>query len=181
MPDLATSTTWKTLPDPHPHVSVMGLCVDRAGNTLLMHRSNGVRSAKNCWSLPSGLHENGVSLPHQLAAELQEELNLSGDASTAGLLGVYENITHVEQWHWVIAVYAIRVNGFGTMVNKEPDKHDALKVVELFDLWYALDEYVWSPGLKEFLSRLERNPDEGVGGTQLAVKAVVDKWRQETR
>lgn len=133
-----------------PHVSVAGFVFDGTGRMVLLHRSNEVRSAKNAWSFPSGLHEERLTLEAQLAAELNEELGLM---STGDFLeiGTYENIAICDGWHWVIVMFAARVRTLDSLVNREPEKHDDVALVHVND--FNPQKYVWAPKLGDFITR----------------------------
>lgn len=137
---------WNVRQDEHPHVSVSCFAVDHNGNFPVLWRSDKVRSAKNCWSIPSGLHEPGYTAPNQMCIELEEELGLKPMASTARFIGVYENIAACDSWHWVILIYAIGVESLDKIINKEPDKHSEIRIMS-FDEALNLDP--WAPYLKE--------------------------------
>ena len=158
-------TAWKTL-GRGPHVSVMGLAVDLAGNIPIIHRGPKVRSVKNRWSLPSGLHENGFTMPEQLALELDEELGLTVAVDPyfkrplyCEHVGVYENIVvgdgaDEDDWHWVIHVFVTLVLNAADYVNKEPHKCDRVLVIKDNNFSHFLvedTEFKLSPGLGEFL------------------------------
>lgn len=119
-----------------PRHAVQCLVVDRHGRLLVIHRSEKVRSAKNVWSFPSGLHDIGETLEVTMVRELHEEFALT--PSSFGYLGVYENIggdpSLVEQYHWVISVFAVLVDDLGYVINREPDKHDQFHLVELAEI-----------------------------------------------
>jgi ADP-ribose pyrophosphatase YjhB (NUDIX family) len=132
-----------------PHVTVAGIVFDGTGRLPLQHRSNAVRSARNCWSLPTGLHEERLTLEQQLAKELDEELNLKMLPGSFQV-GTYENIAIGDGWHWVITVLAVRVRTLDTIVNREPNKHDDMITVHVNDFNPA--SYAWSPGLGDFLA-----------------------------
>ena len=127
--------------------------MNRKGEIILLHRSGKVRSARNCWSLPSGLHEVGLSMRDQFAQEIREELNLVPIPEKSHMIGLYENIrpdgVHVPGWHWVIAVMAMRVESFTPLLNKEPDKHDQIEIVNIVQDWITSRQ--WAPKLGEFL------------------------------
>lgn len=145
---------WNKFQEPRPYVTVSGLAVDIKGRFVLMHRSEKVRSARNCWSLPSGLHEVGLSMAEQFGQELREELNLTPIMAKHAMIGVYENIRpdgiHLPGWHWVIAVMAMRVESLDTLVNKEPEKHDIIDIVSVHQDWISGKQ--WAPRLGEFLA-----------------------------
>lgn len=150
---------WKFLRDaegqvePRPYVTTSGLAVDPAGNFPILYRSDKVRSAKNCWSLPSGLHEIGSTLEEQFSTELREELNLEVDPSCKTVkVGVYENIARCDGYHWVIVLLVARVKTLETLVNREPDKHSEIKLVNFNQLnTNEFLELTWAPGLGDAL------------------------------
>lgn len=133
---MSQNIPWKKFDHPTPYSVVAGFAVDPKGNIVLLHRSNEVRSARNVWSVPSGLHEIGVPKNVEFARELKEELNLDAiDPMLSIELPGYENIgTAADPWHWVIAMIVMPVMTFNTLVNKEPDKHDEIAVISLHDL-----------------------------------------------
>lgn len=120
---------------------------------LLLHRSKEVRSARDCWSLPSGLHEVGKTMAEQFAEELREELGLVPIQERHVHIGSYENIRpdglELPGWHWVIHVMAMRVESVESFVNREPDKHDQVELVHLARNW--TEGRVWAPKLGEYL------------------------------
>lgn len=151
-PQTPADGKWNSFTEPKPYVSVSGFAYDSTGRFPILWRSDKVRSAKNCWSLPSGLHEVGLTFQEQFATELKEELGLEPILSTGKILGVYENIAVVDNWHWCIAVLAMRVETLDTLVNKEPDKHSKIDFLTVFDLQYPLRKIysmTWGPHLKE--------------------------------
>jgi ADP-ribose pyrophosphatase YjhB (NUDIX family) len=144
---------WRTVNGeavPVPNVTVSGFAIDPEGYFPLIYRGPNVRSAKNCWSLPSGLHECGYTLAEQFAVELQEELNIEADHTKTRILGVYENIAAVDNWHWVITVMAVPVKTLSTMENKEPDKHPEIRKVHYTEIAELL-KLNWAPSLGPFI------------------------------
>ena len=139
------------VPVPTPYVTTSGFAVDPMGCIPLMYRGPNVRSAKNSWSLPSGLHECGYTLSQQLAIELKEEIGLDADEGRAEFIGTYENIAAVDSWHWVISVLAIPVKTLDTLENKEPDKHPEIRKVRYTELSTLIHTLTWAPGLGKFL------------------------------
>jgi ADP-ribose pyrophosphatase YjhB (NUDIX family) len=142
-----------------PRTAVQVIPIDIAGDILMMHRSNNVRSARNVWSFPSGLHDIG-ELSHECGRrELQEEYGLIGIRHT--LLGVYENIAGdsdaVEQYHWLIVLMGVLVQDVNAAINKEPEKHDQMKTLEAacleFD-WFW-DDHPFHPSFDAY-GRLHR-------------------------
>jgi ADP-ribose pyrophosphatase YjhB (NUDIX family) len=158
-PTGTTGKQWNLFSNPRPYVTVSGFAFDDEGKFLALHRSKEVRSARNCWSLPSGLHEIGVTGPQQFCTELEEELNVVADPNSAVLIGNYENVrpddkdapgAEVPGWHWFIVVYAVRAKTLSTFINKEPHKHDQTLFLDVNDLdWLNLG---WEPALGSFLS-----------------------------
>ena len=126
------SPHWKQFDVPRPQVVVSGFAVNSKGEFPILWRTDKVRSAPNCWSLPSGLHEVGLTKAQQFSNELEEELGLIPNSEICLNLGSYENILPEEGWHWSLDVLAIPVLD-GVITNKEPDKHDPIK-------WATADE-----------------------------------------
>ena len=102
---------WRQLAEPTPVHSLQMLLIDRDDRLLLMHRSATVRSARNVWSFPSGIHEIGETMFNACARELQEELKLDPVPGAMMHLGCYENIMPEpeEPWHWILSVIAVVV------------------------------------------------------------------------
>jgi ADP-ribose pyrophosphatase YjhB (NUDIX family) len=140
------------------------------GNVLVIHRSNKVKSARNCWSIPTGTHEIGETSEHCIVRELHEEFNLK--VTNTRIFGQYENIAgdhdQEEQYHWILSVYLVSVGTFNGMWNKEPELHDRFKIVHwknLFDsnwlenhkfhdslhIQWKLDPNNWRETLKQML------------------------------
>ncbi len=142
------------MPEGVPNITTSGFAIDPEGYFPIIYRGPNVRSAKNCWSLPSGLHECGYTLPQQLAVELKEELGLDADWTKATPLGFYENMAQDDRWHWVIAVYAIPVITLDTLLNREPDKHPEILSVHYSELLNAsFYDRPWAPFLGPFLNK----------------------------
>lgn len=124
-----------------PRSVVQMVPVDLEGRLLVMHRSDKVRSAKNVWSFPSGLHDIGETQEQSVARELLEEYDLK--LRRAAICAVYENIAGDEdgqpQYHWVVSLFVALVDDVTAAVNKEPDKHDKMGVVPYTAL--ALDKF----------------------------------------
>jgi ADP-ribose pyrophosphatase YjhB (NUDIX family) len=122
---------WKMLEGPVPYSVVQMIAVDHQQRMFLMHRSDKVRSAKNVWSFPSGLHDIGETIQQTAARELMEEFNLTPIGMSH--LGVYENIIESspteDSYHWVINVVGVLVEDCTVYVNREPDKHDKVELV----------------------------------------------------
>jgi ADP-ribose pyrophosphatase YjhB (NUDIX family) len=144
---------WKKFDDPRPYVTVSGFALFH-GKAPLLYRSNNVRSAKNCWSVPSGLHEVGRTMGEQFARELFEELGLVwANAPRCDFIHAYENISSADRWHWVINILSLHVRGFDSLVNREPDKHSEIRLVTFDELHNLLfDPKVnWAPNLANAL------------------------------
>lgn len=110
---------------PRPYTSLCVIAVDRHGRIPVLYRGGNVRSAKNCWSLPTGLHEVGLTAEEQAQVELTEELGISCLAKHMRQVGMYENISVEDSWHWVIQVFVVpTLSNLDTLENKEPEKHD---------------------------------------------------------
>lgn len=128
-----------------------GFIVDSQGRFPVLFRGPNVRSAKNAWSLPSGLHDCGRTMFEQLAVEAKEELNLDvvGDAG-GKFITAYENIAQVDSFHWLISLVVVPCSTFDTLKNLEPDKHAdvQLKTASYIESGLFLKD-VWAPGLKE--------------------------------
>lgn len=163
---------WKTFKEPRPYVTTSGFAFDGTGRFPILWRGDKVRSARNCWSLPSGLHETGFTLAQQFANELDEECDLKALPETAIHVATYENIAPElkadpagPQWHWVIQILALRVKTLDSFVNREPDKHTKFEFIRVIDLPSIGP---WSPGLGEVLkanfSRIEQAKFELCGG-----------------
>ncbi len=119
-----------------PRHAVQMLVYDRNEKVILMHRSNNVRSARNVWSIPTGLHDIGETIRQTIRRELHEECQLETKSHT--LLGQYENIAGDadadKQFHWVLSIYAVEVEDVTKMVNVEPEKHDELKFISIDEM-----------------------------------------------
>ncbi len=150
-PAKPSAENWKTI-NRGPHVTTMGIALGPSLKFPIIHRSPAVRSAKDCWSLPSGLHENGLTMIDQLAIELKEELNIDMVSYNHVYLGYYENISIEDSYHWVIHVYAVLAD-LSHIVNHEPDKHDQVELVHVNAMKDYITKLRWAPGLGEFLSR----------------------------
>lgn len=152
----ADTTKWNTT-GRGPHTSVAGFLFDKDGRFPILFRGPNVRSVKNCWSLPSGLHENGLTMPEQLAAEGLEELNVITRLETTHIyLGAYENIVHGEQWHWVVNMLALYPCDLSQLKNAEPEKHTEMTLARFKDgVVVRCDTGApvtnWGPGLAEWL------------------------------
>lgn len=142
---------WKRFLEPRPYTVVIGFAYDQSGMFPILRRSNTVRSAKNALSLPSGLHEVGLSQGEQFCNELKEELNLDGIPETAEWLFVYENISQEDCWHWCLFGLAVQIKTFEVMKNMEPDKHSDIKIISFSELLDMVNDKstTWTPGLRE--------------------------------
>ena len=140
---------------PRPYVTVIGFAVDGEGRFPIFFRSDKVRSARNAWSMPSGLHEVGLFLEEQFKAELNEELGLEALPDTFKQLGVYEAIVFDRpgepNWHWVLVLSMVEVKTLATLVNREPEKHSDVKLITLDELYGHYIHQNWTMGLKEAL------------------------------
>lgn len=149
-----TAFKWKDPAVPRVVFQFIPVC-KRTRSVLLLHRSHAVRSAPNCWSFPSGLHDIGETLEQGIAREAKEELNL--EISNCALLGVYENIAgddpEREQYHWTILMYAAYVDSFADLINVEDDKHDRIAEVTLAEFFSDefFETYSFHPTLGEWL------------------------------
>jgi len=130
---------------PRPQIAVQGFAFNKAGQFPILYRTDKVRSAKNCWSLPSGLHEVGLTYAQQFSNELEEELGLKTIKLANGEpccyhLGSYENILPNEGWHWCMQMLAVMIED-GPIVNKEPDKHDPILMITVKEFYERFDEW----------------------------------------
>lgn len=123
-------STWRKFDDPTPYPVVAGFAINRDNQFIFLHRSDKVRSAPNCWSLPSGLHEVGESMISCFERELYEELRVRRmERTPVTILPAYENIPG-DGWHWVISTVVVFVEGF-EFTNLEPDKHDDVRWLDV--------------------------------------------------
>ena len=137
-------------PTAAPEVTTSGFAIDSEGNFPILFRGPNVRSAKNAWALPSGLHEIGLTLAEQLAIELEEELGIVAEPRRSINITTYENIACVDDWHWVINLQVVPVQTLSTLVNKEPHKHTAIETVHYSQvLKPSFYNRAWTPGLGE--------------------------------
>ena len=151
---IETTVPWKTFDVPRPQVVVGGFAINQYGEFPVLFRTDKVRSAPNCWALPTGLHELGLTLSQQFANELEEELGLTVSPNTRSVnLGVYENMPG-DGWHWVINMVAVSV-AKSDIVNKEPDKHSDIRWVSINQFRELLGSV--HPTLKEWV---EANMEE---------------------
>lgn len=134
---------------PRPVPVVSGFAIDENGYFPIMYRGSNVRSAPDCWALPSGLHEVGLTFAQQFANELYEELGLNPYPQSAIHIGTYENILP-DGYHWCLQVMVMRVESLDCLVNKEPDKHPEIRQIRI-RRWQ--DQTQWAPNLGLFISR----------------------------
>jgi ADP-ribose pyrophosphatase YjhB (NUDIX family) len=125
-----------------PRHCLQMLTVDAHGRMMAIHRSDKVRSAKNVWSYPTGLHDIGELVGDVIHRELMEEFNL--EALRGSPIGQYENIISDGEgggkYHWVMSVYGVRIRTYDDIVNKEPDKHDQIQFHDYREqAWVSLD------------------------------------------
>ena len=146
-----TLEPWKQPAVPR-HVIQM-LVIDPNEKLLLMHRSDKVRSARNVWSIPSGEHEIGETIKSCAFRELEEEYGLIGQNCV--LADQYENIAGDEappHYHWVISLYYVIVADVTQAINKEPEKHDVMKFVDIFSMSNKFfDEHPFHPSLHNLI------------------------------
>ena len=120
---------WKHPAVPRHVVQVVP--VDQYDQVLLMYRGPTVRSAPNVWSFPSGLHDIGETAEECAARELEEECSL--EVLNAAFIGMYENMPG-DGYHWVISLFAARVDDVSRAINREPNKHPEFKCVLVGEL-----------------------------------------------
>lgn len=137
--------TWNKFDHPRPYIGIIGFAYDNNGKFPILFRSNEVRSAKNAWSLVSGLHEVGKSLFQQFADECKEELNLTATGEGCKI-GYYEAIIPEDGWHWLMVIVAMKVTGFHSLINKEPNKHSDVKIISIEDFYHDYIGQQWTPG-----------------------------------
>ncbi len=167
---------WKKTDEAVPRTAVQMICIDRQGGVLLIHRSDQVRSARNCWSFPSGLHDIGETLQQSCARELEEEFGLVAAPESFVQLGVYENIDGdpecKQPWHWVVNTFAVLVD-FTTITNKEPEKHDAFE-------YAPLDFFCNEVEKRNFHSSFKRWYLERAHSVNVVLKTLADTAFTET-
>lgn len=141
---------WNSFVEPRPYIGVIGFAFNSEGKFPILHRSDKVRSAKNAWSLVSGLHEVGKTVFEQFADEAREEchIHVSGEGTK---IGFYDAILPEDKWHWVMVIVAMRVLSFASFENMEPDKHDAIEFITIDELYSCCINWTWTPGTKEAL------------------------------
>jgi len=159
-----------------PYVTVIGFAMDGQGKFPIFFRSNKVRSAKNAWSMPSGLHEIGLPWWQQFSNELKEELNLDTIQGTARKIGFYEAIISgrpgEDNWHWVLLLVAIRVKTLDTLINREPEKHSDVRIITATELFVQFIDKQWTMNLKEALVEYQAKIFEVVGPSVVTTDVV---------
>jgi ADP-ribose pyrophosphatase YjhB (NUDIX family) len=147
--DIERSMYWKPPVNSFvPQHCVQIFAVDYCENFLFIHRSPKVRSAANCWSTPTGLHDIGFTAQDIVINEMMEEWNLKVTEPPL-CIGQYENIAGdpmdisaphtTPQFHWVMSVYVAICNDLYDYTNNEPDKHDEVAIVPLSEVPKFLD------------------------------------------
>jgi ADP-ribose pyrophosphatase YjhB (NUDIX family) len=133
-------TVWKA-PSVPQHV-VQFIPIDKHGRFLTLQRGADVRSAANCRSFPSGMHDIGYFAQQVIEHEAAEELGV--EVLEVKLFDIYENIGGdygaEEQYHWVISLWFALIEDCNKAENLEPKKHDFIDshpIARLSDLsWY---------------------------------------------
>lgn len=130
--DLTPDVLPKCLTDqvlPHFTASVL-FYHPKTRDTVLLWRTDKVRSAKNCLAIPSGLLEHGESFETSLVRELGEELGVP--AEMIGELRfhtLYRNQPG-DGFDWVIGVWSAPCHPdfdfFTSLNNAEPEKHEVI-------------------------------------------------------
>jgi ADP-ribose pyrophosphatase YjhB (NUDIX family) len=109
-----------------PHFVVSCIVYNPKEKTmLLMWRTDKVRSAKNCWSIPSGLFEHGETFESAIFRELQEELGLERPRLHRLQFHTLYNNLPGDGFHWVVGIWSVACTDLSidSVVNHEPDKH----------------------------------------------------------
>jgi len=145
----------KSLDQILPHFTVSVLPYDqKTKKATLLHRGSGVRSAKNCLAIPSGLLEHGEHFQDAIVRELGEELGIPmTHMHDLEFYTIYRNQPG-DGFDWVIGVWSIAVDRLEEIAdNCEPDKHDwiehlPLKTIHEMTGWQtkAVD---WAGGLAQ--------------------------------
>jgi len=138
---------------PYPHFTVSVIPFDpETHECAILWRGDGVRSAKNCLALPSGLLEHGENFNLSLARELSEELGLPFVSRDVTFRTLYRNIPG-DGFDWVIGIWTMPVfNLRDHAKNVEPHKHDWIAVVPIEVLWLLVQvPGLWSGGLADAL------------------------------
>ena len=170
---MASNIRWKQTSAAVPRVTVSGFAVDTTGRFPILFRGPNVRSARNVWSLPSGLHEIGLTMREQFSTELKEECGLTVVGDCCVNCGVYENIApdpvEEEQWHWVISIMAVPVKTLDCFVNKEPEKHPEFRIITLAEI----DDYLFAPGLGAAIKSNMRRIEAAIETAKIAARMAV--------
>lgn len=157
---MATETKWNKFDEPRPYVGVIGFAFDKDGKFPILWRSDKVRSAKNAWSLVSGLHETGKRVSTQFINEAEEELGITRDTAIIGedyrRIGFYEAVIYNEGWHWVMLLVAMAPFDHSKFVNKEPEKHTSVKFITVDELYDIYIRQEWTPSTVGALLLYER-------------------------
>ena len=119
---------WKKLSSHHPYPVVSIIAHDAKFRFPIMFRSDKVRSAKLRWSLPTGLCDSGVAFHGQVERELYEELGLTAIPHSIVLNDVYDSI--IDGYHWLMLCLRAEVETLDCLVNKEPEKHSDLQIID---------------------------------------------------
>lgn len=119
---------WKRLNSDHPYPVVSIIAHDSKFRFPIMFRSDKVRSARLRWSLPTGLCDSGIQFHEQVERELSEELGLSVVPNSIVVNDVYDSI--IDGYHWMMICLRVEVETLSTMVNKEPEKHSDLQIID---------------------------------------------------
>ncbi len=163
----ALARLWKIRPKcvwKHPTVprtAVQVFAIDYDQRLLLLHRGPNIRSARNVWSFPTGLHDIGERIHEAAARELMEEVGLQ--ARRAELISVYENIAGdsdaIEQYHWVMLIVCCIVDDVRKAVNIESDKHDDMQYVDMYSLGKEsfFNTYKFHDSLRDHMKYYHRN------------------------
>jgi ADP-ribose pyrophosphatase YjhB (NUDIX family) len=137
-----------------PRCAVQVFCIDYDHRLLLLHRGPKIRSARNVWSFPTGLHDIGERI-HECAAR-------------AELISVYENIAgdadSAEQYHWVMMIVGVLVQDCTKAQNLEPDKHDDMRYVDMYMLGSEsfFNQYKFHDSLRDHVKYFHRNIIKGL-------------------
>ena len=105
--------------------------------------------------------EHGEDFEDAIIRELEEEMGIPADACRAlKFCSLYRNIPN-DGFDWVIGIWTIEVHGLGKLAeNREPDKHDYVKVMPLYELWDWLNDHNaqdFAPNLSHNLLPVVRN------------------------
>lgn len=161
------TTQWARFEHAVPVPCLQMIVVDPSGRVLLLHRSEKVRSVRNVWSLPSGLHDVGETMEECAKRELKEEFSLEAYGAMHHV-AAYDNIVADgdggQSWHWLLNLVVLTVPDVTSMVNNEPDKHDMVDYVDI--MYFGTPEFfaefpfhhsfmTWAlPNIKTALSKI---------------------------